>query len=336
MNECFRQIVDVPKSGFLIEYQHKTIFLGSCFADNMGSRFASGLLDCLTNPYGVAFNPASVGQALERMMSCAPVDASELIECNGLWHHPDFHGSFSRPGADEVVAAANRATAAAHDYLREADNVVLTFGTAWVYRLRSTGRVVANCHKLPQDRFERERLRADDIAVRWLGLLADLKSFGKPKNIILTVSPVRHIKDGAHGNAVSKSELLLAADALERSGAVYYFPSFELMMDDLRDYRFYADDYFHPNAMSVNYIMSKFMEATFDSTARSYHAEGAAIVRRLEHRPLNGLTAEYVAFMEQTLEQLKKLKVKYPLANVCTRISELESQLSGLKDIKQL
>lgn len=332
MDRQFRQIIDINSSNFQIEYQHKTIFIGSCFADNVSRKMEDSLMDVLANPYGVAFNPATVWQSIQRIIENRAVDEKDFVWNNGLWNHMDMHSSFSSPEKQTSIENINSATTIANKYLQQADNIVITFGTAWVYRLKATGKIVANCHKLPTDTFERQLLTVDQIAEQWIEAIEKIKAFVPKANIIMTISPIRHIKDGAHGNQISKSTLLLAIDKIQaKQSHVYYFPSFEIMMDELRDYRFYNDDYNHPSNLAVDYIFERFTEATFSDKAKQYIAKGRKIVQEMNHRPNTSATKEYIEFKQNILEHINQLKRMYPMSNTGKKEQLITNEIDALK-----
>lgn len=245
--------VDIKPSAWKIGYDDKILLVGSCFADSIGQMMAQRGLQVTCNPFGTLYNPLSIAQALNLQ---SPISNLQFHE--GLWHSMDHHGSFSRPTEEETRAAVTESIATMQRALNEASVVIVTFGTAWVYEM--DGNVVANCHKLPADRFTRRRLSVDEIVKTWMSIIARYPD----KHWIFTVSPIRHIKDGLHENQLSKATLLQAIEQLTipfRDGQeVGYFPAFEIMLDELRDYRFYADDLVHPSNMAVEYIWNRFVE----------------------------------------------------------------------------
>ena len=253
----FRTEIDIAPLGVKIGYGNRILALGSCFAEHIAGRFVEARDRIVTNPTGILFNPLSIAAALRSYADEAPVQHSELDFDGELWFHYGFHGSLSAASPDEALAAMNAARKAGAEALRRADRVLLTLGTAWVYE--HNGQVVANCHRQPADQFRRRRLSADEVAAAIESVLPDESS---GKRILLTVSPVRHLGDGLAGNAVRQAVLRLAAEELsERHAQVAYFPAYEILCDDLRDYRFYADDLTHPSPQAVAYVWERFCEA---------------------------------------------------------------------------
>ena len=230
----FRTEIEIAPLGTKIGYENRILALGSCFAEHIAGRLAQAKFRVTANPSGILFNPLSIAAALRSYAGENPVRHSELGFDGELWFHYGFHGSFSAPEADQALAAMNAARKSGAEALRAADRIVLTFGTAWVYE--HDGAVVANCHRRPAAEFTRRRLGVDEIVTAFADLMAGPLG---GREVILTVSPVRHLGDSLAGNAVSKAALRLAAEELaERFPDVHYFPAYEILNDDLRDYRF--------------------------------------------------------------------------------------------------
>ena len=251
-------IIDIKPSEWKIGYEDKILMLGSCFSDEVGEQMKQRNLQVTCNPFGTLYNPLSIAQAF----SIQPSDISYQFH-EGLWHSMAHHGSFSRPTREEAEAAVLTSIETMQKALAEATVVIVTFGTAWVYelkdeRLKVKGeRVVGNCHKLPESYFTRRRLTEEEIVAAWKPILEQYKD----KHWLFTVSPIRHVRDGLHENEISKATLLLALEAISHQhSAVSYFPSYEIMLDELRDYRFYADDLVHPSSLAVNYIWERFVD----------------------------------------------------------------------------
>ena len=249
-------IVDIKPSEWQIGYEDRILMLGSCFADEMGEQMHRRGLHVTSNPFGTLYNPLSIAQAINLQIS----ESSNLpmINHDGLWHSMAHHGAFSRPNKEDAEQAVRGSIEAMQNALAEATVVIVTFGSAWVYEME--GQIVANCHKMPESYFSRRRLSVDEIVEAWRPIVDRYPD----KHWLFTVSPIRHIRDGLHENQLSKATLLMAVEQLTslwgRSGGVSYFPSYEIVLDELRDYRFYADDLVHPSALAVNYIWERFTE----------------------------------------------------------------------------
>ncbi len=290
----FRTVVK-PVSGHegLVAHDRPVVMIGSCFTDNIGRRLQDELFDCVVNPCGTLYNPASIASAMLDILYGRDFKSTELFEHGGLWHSYSHHSSFSGSDRDEVLRRINGSLREAREALAKASVLIVTFGTAWIFRLKDSNRVVANCHKQPAALFNREMLSATQILGLWKKILREITARYPGLKVIFTVSPIRHLADGAHGNQVSKASLLLAVDRLveENPGAALYFPSYEIMLDDLRDYRFYAADMVHPSDVAVDYIYSRFKESFVSAADTTVAADCAKAVKRLRHRPLNPDTA---------------------------------------------
>jgi hypothetical protein len=313
----FRTVINLQESDIKISYDSTLLFIGSCFSDNIGSKFKERRFEAGINPFGVLYNPESVKRGLEILLEKSIFDEDLLFEYRGLWNSFYHHGRFSGVDKKTVLKNINRNIIRGHELLKNAGFLFVTFGTSWVYRNVDDGMVVANCHKLPASRFNRFRLGVDDIVDGYDELIARMKEFNRDLKIIFTVSPVRHLKDGAHGNQLSKATLLLAVDKLtEKHENVFYFPAYELVMDDLRDYRFYADDMVHPSAQAVDYIWENISDVYFDKKAKVFVKEMDKIIKAREHRPFNEKSKEYQMFVSGLLRRLDEIKNQFTLAGL--------------------
>lgn len=333
----FRTEVSLPMSPFAVCHDDVLLTLGSCFADHMGTRLARAGFRCDVNPLGSQYNPLSLARALKRLLDGHPFVEDELRcfpgEGWGSWMH---HSSFSRSDRDEALEVMNTRLSAASAALRNGCTLTLTFGSAWVYRLCEDGNVVGNCHRQPDALFRRALLTVDAIVSCWQPLLHRLATEEHPPHIVFTVSPIRHLRDGAHGNRLSKAVLLLATEALLKiweqevgEGRSVYFPAYELLLDELRDYRFYADDMAHPSTMAEEYIWQRFCDMFFTSSTRSLIQRWEEIHHALEHRPLRPDSDEYRHFMHQTLLKIEAIKKEYPNFNVENEIRQCHILLNN-------
>ena len=288
--------VEIAPSARKIGYGDKILLLGSCFADNIGAKFSEHYFQATVNPFGTLYNPASIAAAITN------VGNSQLVEHNGLWHSMMHHGAFSGKDQEEVLTRCEQSRALQQRALMEASTVVVTFGTAWVYEMG--GQVVANCHKLPANRFTRRCLTVDEIVEMWQPIVASMPD----KHWIFTVSPIRHVKDGLHANQISKAILLQAVDQLGQS----YFPSYEIMMDELRDYRFYAEDMVHPSAVAVEYIWQRFVDTYMNKDTQKEMRVLNQLWRDNQHRMLHPETDEARSFVQRLAERKAQLQQRYP------------------------
>lgn len=297
----FRTQIEKYSFATQIGYQEHLLSLGSCFAEQIAQRLAEAKFRIVSNPTGILFNPLSIAEAIRSYAT--PVQQEELHHEAERWFHYAFHGSFSAPTAEEALLRMNTARRVGAEALRRADVVLITFGTAWVYERE--GSVVANCHRQPATEFTRRRLSVEEIVACYEELLrTDLAG----KRVILTVSPVRHIGDTLSGNSVSKATLRLAAEHLaEKVEAVEYYPSYEIVTDDLRDYRFYADDLAHPSPQAVAYIWEHFSQALLSPRAQALLPEVEAICQAAAHRPLNPQSDAHRALCQKMLARIDAL-----------------------------
>ncbi|MDR2843779.1 MAG: GSCFA domain-containing protein [Candidatus Symbiothrix sp.] len=266
----FRTEIVLPASALQITHQDKILMAGSCFVENLSAKLLGAGFTIHLNPFGIVYNPSSLANGLQDLIHKKVYTADDLFLYQDVYHSFAHHSRFSGREIDAVLQKINDRLASASDFLRQANVLIITFGTANTYRLVSTGEVVSNCHKLPAKAFVEERLTVEQITTRWNDLLTDLQKINPHLNIIFTVSPIRHWKEGANGNQLNKAILLLAVnELLTANPQCYYFPSYEIMLDDLRDYRFYADDLIHPNSQAVEYIWEKFSEVYFEAKTKA-------------------------------------------------------------------
>lgn len=331
----FTTPVSLPAPAFTFSYADKIQTFGSCFAENLGEKLADGRFDVDRNPFGILYNPASIAKAIRLLLASTPYRADQLHIHQELAHSFDHHGSFSSPSPQETLRRINDRLALSGRRLREASRLIVTFGTAYVYRLKTSGQVVANCHKLPAGCFERSLLTPGEIVAEWGELLPRLRAVNPEVKILFTVSPIRHLKDGLHANQISKAVLLLAVERLTASdpGRLAYFPAYELMMDELRDYRFYADDMLHPSPQAVAYIWQKFADTYLPQPTRAALNEWEEIRKALNHRPLYAESRGYQRFLEQTLLKIERFKEKMPSFDLSNEIQCIQSKLKYLHEL---
>ena len=280
--------VTCEPSGITISYSDRILVLGSCFAENIGKKLVNAGFDACVNPFGVLYNPISVCNSFQRMKFGAPFTERDCVEMGagaGLICSFSHHTSFADPTPEGFLAKANKALEESKTFMEGCNKVIITLGTAWCYRHEATGETVSNCLKRPAAEFTRYRLSVDAT----VAALAGLVKRNPDKQFIFTVSPVRHLKDGAHGNMISKSTLILAVEELCRlyPQQVDYFPSYEIVTDELRDYRFYAEDMVHPSETAVNYIWERFIDFAVPQSEHSRLAENERAWRASQHRPMH-------------------------------------------------
>lgn len=287
------------------------LLMGSCFAENVGMYLNDAHMDVVVNPFGTLYNPESLAMALHRLMIGKPYVVEELNENGEIWYSYHHHGRYSHATATDTLAHINASYLQAVGQLPRCERLIITFGTAYVYRLKSDGRVVANCHKQPASLFTRSRLNVDEIIALWRELLDKLFDYSPRCQVLFTVSPIRHMSDGARDNQLSKSTLLLAVDALCKlyPDRCHYFPAYEIMMDELRDYRFYAEDMTHPSAQAVSYICRRMVDTYFTDETKQIAEKCIKVKRGLQHRPLNGSQSQsYKQFAAGLLRQVEQIE----------------------------
>ncbi|HAN00772.1 MAG TPA: GSCFA domain protein [Marinilabiliales bacterium] len=311
--ENFRTTFNIPKGSTAIDFSSKIMMLGSCFAENIGEKLIQNKFQTLVNPFGTLYNPESIAHSLEFLIKKKKFTESDLFEQQGVWNSFYHHSRFSDTDKERCLANINTQIEKGSQFLKKADFLIITLGTAWVYQLKKSGTIVTNCHKVPTKEFERFRISKCDMVEKLRSVIKKIKNQNLNLKIIFTVSPVRHLKDGAIENQLSKASLLLTVHELVAEfEKVSYFPSYEIMMDDLRDYRFYAGDMVHPSGQAIDYIWEKFKTSWIDPQQFTVMKEIEKINQALEHRPFQPESREYQHFIERQLAAIKHLESHYP------------------------
>jgi hypothetical protein len=309
----FRTKIQPQPSKNKISYHTPVLFLGSCFTENIGNKMLELKFPVLINPFGVLYNPVSVRQSLEIILDKRDFNEHDLGFFNEQWFSFYHDTEFSNTDKQECLNNINLKLNEARDQLKKANYLIITFGTAWVYEYIKTGRVVSNCHKIPAKEFTRYKLGVEDVFVQWAKLLNRIEDYNPDLKVIFTVSPVRHWKDGAVQNQLSKSTLILAIHQIMKIFEnVEYFPAYEIMMDDLRDYRFYAEDMLHPSNVAIKYIWDQFFDTYVENKTTTIIAEVQKVILAENHRPLNPNTEKHKKFLLRLKDQKEKLITKYP------------------------
>jgi hypothetical protein len=309
----FQTKVEIPPTDLKITYNDCIMTLGSCFAEHMGGKMEDVYFDTEINPFGVLYNPVSISNSIKLLLDNRSFTEEDLFQHRGLWQSFSHSSLFSATSAEKCLENINERFGDAIYFLQKTGILVITFGSAWVYEERESGRVVSNCHKLPANHFNRRRLTVNEIVADYSELIIRLETLFPHLDIIFSISPIRHWKDGAHENNVSKSTLLLAIDALQAEFEnVHYFPAYEIQMDELRDYRYYAPDMLHPSQVAVDYIWERFSETYFDEATTLMKKEFEQLLADLSHRPLFPDSEEYEKFRRSTDKKKLELINKYP------------------------
>lgn len=303
--------IPVPRLKREVDYDSRILLLGSCFASNVGERFRQVRFDADVNPFGVLFNPYSVLDSMERILQRKHFAASDFFESDGRFLSLSLHGDHSYPDMETALRQANGLVDTLHEKVKEFTHVFYTFGTAEVFRYLPTGEICANCHKISQKHFSKERMTVGQIAGMARRVESLLRSANPDVMLVYTVSPVRYLSEGALGNSTSKGTLFCAIEELTDGEKNVYLPAYEIVMDELRDYRFFGDDMVHPNALAVEYLWQKMGNTLFSADTRSTMKQVMSVVRDATHRPFNPEGEEYRRFCRAALEKIETLRRRY-------------------------
>jgi len=311
--------VDLPEFKKKMGFRHHSLMIGSCFAENIGTYLQELCFPIMVNPFGILYNPISIANSLGHLLTGKKFTEQDLFCSDDLYHSFYHHSRFS--GSDPVVVLSkiNDQATEASEILKNSHHLFITFGTSWVFNHKISGAVVSNCHKLPAATFVHHRLSVAQITDIWIPLIGELQKMNPNLHLVFTVSPIRHLKDGAHENQLSKSTLILAIDELiAQYGAeiISYFPSYELLMDELRDYRFYAADMTHPSEIAIDIIREKFVTTILDSEAIVITDELDKILSAIKHKALNRKDEKYISFIENQIEKTRQLQIRYPFTDL--------------------
>lgn len=312
----FRTECEIKKPFLHLSTERPIVGIGSCFAENIVAKLRQCMVRAV-NPLGVLFNPLSIAEAIELCVldhsSIEKFEAS-LFRSEDLWHSWLFDSNFSSLSREKSKEIFEKRSIEFRETFNQAQTILVTFGTSYCYfKSDDHQEVVANCHKQGSDKFVRIRISIDEIVARWSDLCTSIKKEKDELNIVFSVSPVRHVRDGLHENNLSKAILMLAIEELcQKFDYCHYFPAFELLNDDLRDYRFYAADLVHPSETAIDYIFEKFVDTYFDETARATLKQGHDIYRRLNHKPILKESAAFQRFTEETQRKYEEFIKNHP------------------------
>jgi hypothetical protein len=328
----FRTELSIPVSPWPISHSHRIFTIGSCFADCMGTRFEQLQFNTLANPFGTLYNPISIFQNLKNCLENTNIDDNQLVVSRNHFFHYQFHSEHFDASKEGLLEKLTTLSSHTGQFLKETDYLFITLGTAFVYALRSDNNTVANCHKMPPSFFTKRMLSVQEIVDAFHLFAASIQTFCPRLKIVFTISPVRHLKDTLALNSVSKATLRLACHQLENEfpEMVGYFPAYELVMDDLRDYRFYKEDLIHPNDQAEKYIWEKFSETHFEESAIKTNQEITDIISALEHRPFQPQSGEHQRFVKKLLENTEKLNAQVPIPRLLQQVAlKLNTTLSN-------
>lgn len=310
----FRTQILISKSNSPIDYNSKVLSMGSCFAENMAEKFDYFKFQNETNPFGIIFNPVSIAKLFERVCKEEGFEEKDVFFHNERWHSFEVHSDLSNADRQELLETLNKAILETNKQLKEATHLIITFGTSWIYKVLEKDEVVANCHKVPQKQFSKELLSVEVIQKSIQNTIDLVQALNPKINFIFTISPVRHIKDGFVENQLSKSHLFTALHSIlntEHSKLnTAYFPSYEIMMDELRDYRFYGEDMLHPNQIAIDYIWKLFSENYISENSLSTMLEVDEIQKSLRHRSFNPESEQHQKFLAKLQQKINLLEKK--------------------------
>ena len=308
----FRTKVPIPKSNNPIDYNSKILSLGSCFAENMAEKLDYFKFQNTCNPFGIIFNPVSIQKMIYRVVNQFFFTEKDIFFHNERWHCYEVHSDWSSSNKEEFLENLNAVLKTSLIQLFQASHIIITYGTSWVYRNIESNAVVANCHKVPQAAFLKEILSVETIEKSINDTIDLIQKINPDCTIIFTVSPVRHIKDGFVENQQGKAHLIAALHSSNFQLPTFsYFPSYEIMMDELRDYRFYAEDMLHPNQVAIDYIWERFSETNISGESYSIMDEVHSIQNGLKHRPFDPSAESHIKFKEKLGEKITKLVSQY-------------------------
>ena len=295
-----------------LDYGSKLLLLGSCFSDHIANKLDYFKFQCLANPFGILFHPVAICNTIKRAIQATPFKDDDVFISHEIWKSYSAHSSLNQLNKDACIEALNTAQQQTISYLQTASHIIITLGTAWVYTHLSTNSVVANCHKQPNNLFDKSLLSVDQIH-KSLETMADAIRSVNPNAVLLfTISPVRHLRDGVVENNQSKAHLITALHQFISTNTATYFPAYEIMMDDLRDYRFYKDDLIHPNALAISYIWDKFLSVWMDSNSFPLMKQIESIQKRINHRPFNSKTQHHQEFLSKLQRDITTIAEQYP------------------------
>ena len=326
----FTTPVELPCGTLDISHKSRLILIGSCFAGNIGAALLDKKFNADINPFGVQYNPLSIATVLSRIVDGTPFDGNspELFEHNGKWHSILHHSDFSRDSKEALIEGINERLMKAHKAIAGCNVIIITLGTAYAYTRNSDNSVAGNCHKLPACCFTRSLLGIEDICGRLMSVMQRIMALNPGVKFLFTVSPIRHLRDGAHDNQKSKATLLLAIDKIidEHPGCCHYFPAYEILLDELRDYRFYAEDMTHPSTTAIEYIWECLGNCCFSNETAAINGQIEEIIRGMSHRPFDEESDGYRQFVRSLVQKIEALTAQHPFLdfkNELTRCNTL-------------
>ncbi|TDS11974.1 GSCFA family protein [Maribacter caenipelagi] len=303
--------IPLLKANNQIDYSSRLLLLGSCFSENIGAKLSYYKFRGLQNPFGILFHPLAIEKLIQKSIHQEVFTEKDVFHTNEQWHCFDTHSCLSNPSKEKIISDINDAVESTSAQVKKVSHIIITLGTAWVYRNTSSNEVVANCHKVPQSNFTKELLSVDEVTESLKRIIVLVQSVNPSAQFIFTASPVRHLKDGFVENQLSKSHLISAINKVLEENKISYFPSYELMMDELRDYRFYAKDMVHPNEVAIDYIWERFVEVWIDDPT-AVMRKVDEVQRGLQHRAFNPEGDAHQIFLKSLAQKIAYIKKDYP------------------------
>ncbi len=325
----FRTPIALEKPPFAFDFSDHILSIGSCFSENIGRLLSDLKFDILLNPCGITYNSGSIRTCIKTLEAGKSLSGSQLIFNGEVYAHPDFHGQFNSAEMSTALQKMNDAIGAGHSFLQNTTKIILTLGTAFVFRSRSTGAIVNNCHKQPASEFTREMLTADQIRDHVVEVIRLLRNQTRNKlEVIMTVSPVRHLRNGLVPDRLSKSHCLIAAHQVcEGLDDVYYFPAYEMLVDDLRDYRFFNDDMAHPSAAAIRYVWDHFANIFFDHDTLMIIQKVKKINNQMAHKALHKDSEKHRVFLQNLMDEILELEIAHPFLDFSVEKKKLKNSL---------
>ena len=308
----FRTEIEIQRGPAQIDHKSEIVMIGSCFSEEISAKFGYFKFETFTNPFGILFNPVSIKDAVQHCLEGRTLKSSDLYFDQNKWMSLYHHGSFDHADPEQVLSAINQNILTGQKALKKASHMIITLGTSWVYRFRNDGKIVGNCHKIPQKEFTKELLSSEEILNNLKTIVSLVSEVNSGCTFIFTVSPVRHTRDGFIENTLSKALLHKAVHTLKEESKINYFPSYEIMMDDLRDYRFYKQDLVHPNEMAVDYIWELFKKSWISASAIKHMIEIEGIQKSLAHKPFDPDSEAHQKFLKHLEEKIQDLQGRLP------------------------
>jgi len=317
-----------PSFPFNISFKDRILLMGSCFSEEISNKLQALKFNVIQNPNGILYDPLSISDALFSYIENKPFEEKNLFQLNGLWHSWQHHSVFSGVNKESVLQKINDSRLGAHVFLKNATYLFITFGTAFNYLLKNSLQNVANCHKAPGNSFIKNLLPVEEIRADLQSVITALEIFNPQLRIIFTVSPVKHIKDGIIENSRSKARLIEAAHAIaEEKQNAFYFPSYEIVTDVLRDYRFFKKDLVHPNEMATDFVFEKFSESFFDRETKNIINEIEKVTAAANHKPFEKESEKHQKFLLAQIENIDRLRRQFPFVNLSNERQHFQSQL---------